>query len=76
MVGISKEKIEKHANVPYDPYLDNVFDGEELVRGFQFFTDGYNIYNPYIVAVIHDYLGNRKNPFAQKWQSNHLKKSV
>lgn len=43
-------------NVPVDPYLDNVFDGEEGSRGIRFFTHGYDVYTPNKVLVTHDYV--------------------
>jgi len=54
-------------NVPYDPYLPNIFDGEELSRGFRYFTHGYDVYTPDKVLVTHDYHGHQGNPHVHTW---------
>lgn len=36
--GLSFHRCHAEINVPVDPYLDNVFDGEEGSRGIRFFT--------------------------------------
>lgn len=50
-----------------DPYLDNVFDGEEGSRGIRFFTHGYDVYTPSKVLVTHDYHGHQGNPIVHTW---------
>jgi hypothetical protein len=65
--GMSFHKCHAELNVPYDPYLDNVFDGEETSRGIRFFTHGYDVYTPDQVLVTHDYDGHQKNPVVHTW---------
>mmetsp|Transcript_10129 Transcript_10129/g.16822 ORF Transcript_10129/g.16822 Transcript_10129/m.16822 type:complete len:542 (+) Transcript_10129:125-1750(+) len=65
--GLSFQKCHAELNVPYDPYLPNVFDGEELSRGFRFFTFGYDVYTPDQVLVTHDYKGHQSNPNVHTW---------
>lgn len=60
--GMSFHKCHAELNVPYDPFLDNVFDGEETSRGIRFFTHGYDVYTPDKVLVTHDYEGHQSNP--------------
>ena len=54
--GLSFHRCHAEINVPVDPYLDNVFDGEEGSRGIRFFTHGYDVYTPDRVFVTHDYV--------------------
>jgi len=65
--GLSFEKCHADLNVPYDPFLPNVFDGEELSRGFRFYTHGYDVYTPDKVLVTHDYHGHQSNPNVHSW---------
>jgi len=65
--GMSFQKCHAELNVPYDPYLDNVFDGEETSRGIRFFTHGYDVYTPDKVLVTHDYEGHQSNPVIHSW---------
>ena len=64
---MSFQKCHAELNVPYDPYLDNVFDGEETSRGIRFFTHGYDVYTPDKVLVTHDYEGHQSNPVIHTW---------
>lgn len=54
--GLSFHRCHAELNVPVDPYLDGVFDGEEGSRGIRFFTHGYDVYTPHRVLVTHDYV--------------------
>ena len=65
--GMSFQKCHAELNVPYDPYLDQVFDGEETSRGIRFFTHGYDVYTPDKVLVTHDYEGHQSNPIIHSW---------
>ena len=65
--GMSFSKCHGELNVPYDPYLDGVFDGEETSRGIRFFTHGYDVYTPDKVLVTHDYHGHQGNPVVHTW---------
>jgi hypothetical protein len=74
--GLSFHRCHAELNVPVDPYLDNVFDGEEGSRGIRFFTHGYDVYAPDKVLVTHDYHGHQSNPIVHTWgrgskQTNH-----
>jgi Glycosyltransferase (GlcNAc) len=61
--------------VPYDPYLPNVFNGEELSRGIRFFTHGYDMYTPDQVLAMHDYNGHQNNPIVNTWSHLQNEKS-
>merc|ERR1719464_1155948 len=65
--GLSFHRCHAGLNVPVDPYLDNVFDGEEGSRGIRFFTHGYDVYTPHRVLVTHDYHGHQSNPIVHTW---------
>ena len=65
--GLSFSKCHADLNVPYDPYLPNMFDGEEVSRGFRYFTHGYDVYTPDQVLVTHDYFGHQSNPNVHTW---------
>lgn len=65
--GLSFHRCHAELNVPIDPYLDNVFDGEEGSRGIRFFTHGYDVYTPDKVLVTHDYHGHQSNPVVHSW---------
>jgi Glycosyltransferase (GlcNAc) len=65
--GLSFHKCHAELNVPYDPFLDGVFDGEETNRGIRFFTHGYDVYTPDKVLVTHDYHGHQSNPNVHSW---------
>ena len=76
--GLSFHRCHAEINVPVDPYLDNVFDGEEGSRGIRFFTHGYDVYTPDRVLVTHDYHGHQSNPVVHTWggKRNKGKKQV
>jgi hypothetical protein len=65
--GLSFHRCHAEVNVPVDPYLDGVFDGEEGSRGIRFFTHGYDVYTPDKVLVTHDYHGHQSNPVVHTW---------
>jgi hypothetical protein len=65
--GLSFHRCHAELNVPVDPYLDSVFDGEEGSRGLRFFTHGYDVYTPDVVLVTHDYEGHQHNPVVHTW---------
>jgi hypothetical protein len=65
--GLSFHRCHAEVNVPVDPYLDNVFDGEEGSRGIRFFTHGYDVYTPDEVLVTHDYHAHQSNPVVHTW---------
>jgi UDP-GlcNAc:polypeptide alpha-N-acetylglucosaminyltransferase len=41
--------------VPFDPYLDYLFDGEEILYSTRMFTHGYDIHTPGEGVLFHDY---------------------
>ena len=45
--------------VPFDPYLDFVFDGEEILYTARLYTSGYDSYTPGRTYIFHHY--NRKH---------------
>ena len=65
--GLSFHRCHAELNVPVDPYLDGVFDGEEGSRGLRFFTHGYDVYTPDVVLVTHDYHTHQSNPVVHTW---------
>jgi hypothetical protein len=73
--GLSFHRCHAEINVPVDPYLDNVFDGEEGSRGIRFFTHGYDVYTPHRVLVTHDYHGHQSNPVVHTWGHSEKKKA-
>lgn len=42
-------------DVPFDPYLDYVFDGEEILYTVRLFTSGYDAYSPSRGYIFHHY---------------------
>ena len=69
--GLSFHRCHAEINVPVDPYLDGVFDGEEGSRGLRFFTHGYDVYAPDVVLVTHDYHTHQGNPVVHTWGRGH-----
>mmetsp|Transcript_29219 Transcript_29219/g.64428 ORF Transcript_29219/g.64428 Transcript_29219/m.64428 type:complete len:588 (-) Transcript_29219:49-1812(-) len=69
--GLSFHRCHAEINVPVDPYLDGVFDGEEGSRGLRFFTFGYDVYSPDTVLVTHDYHNHQSNPVVHTWGRAH-----
>jgi [Skp1-protein]-hydroxyproline N-acetylglucosaminyltransferase len=45
--------------LPYDPNLDYLFVGEEILHSIRFYTNGWDIYTPYENIIFHEY--ERKN---------------
>jgi hypothetical protein len=41
--------------VPYDPYLDHIFQGEEVLFSARLWTHGYNFYTPRMNLLFHKY---------------------
>ena len=42
--------------VPFDPHLDYLFDGEEILYSIRMWTSGWDIYAPSRNLIFHDYL--------------------
>ena len=42
-------------DVPFDPYLDFVFDGEEILYTVRLYTAGYDAYMPGRASIFHNY---------------------
>ena len=68
--GLSFHRVHAEINVPVDPFLDFVFDGEEGSRSVRFFTSGYDVYAPDKVLVTHDYKGHQSTGVVHSWSSN------
>jgi hypothetical protein len=64
--GYSFSKCHAMRAVPYDPYLPQVFDGEEFSMYARYFTHGYDVYTPSRSCIGHDYNG-ANNPHAGSW---------
>lgn len=71
--GLSFHRCHAEIVVPTDPYLDDVFDGEEGSRGIRLFTHGYDVYTPDVVLVTHDYHTHQSNPIVHTWGGNRRK---
>ena len=72
--GLSFHRCHAELVVPVDPYLDQVFDGEEGSRGIRFFTHGYDVYTPDRVLVTHDYKKHQSNPIVHSWGGKLLRR--
>ncbi|CAM9496518.1 unnamed protein product, partial [Heterosigma akashiwo] len=53
--GFSFMRCHGERQVPYDPQLPNIFDGEEFSRSARLWTRGYDFYTPHRPVVVHDY---------------------
>ena len=49
--------------VPYDPYLDFVFDGEEVLYSIRLFTRGIDAYMPSMPNIFHHYERHKAHRF-------------
>eukprot|EP01084_Bolivina_argentea_P300687 518556_1 len=66
--GFSFAKGHKLKNVPSDPYLPYLFDGEEILMTIRLFTNGYDLYMPDRDIIFHIYEEHRKRPLF--WHDN------
>ena len=64
--GFSFSKCHAEIMVPNDPYLCNIFDGEEFSRGARLWTHGYDFYTPHRNTVYHDYNAAAKRRWTAK----------
>jgi len=46
--------------MPFDPTLDHLFTGEEILNSIKFYTNGWDIFVPKINIIFHEYLRNNK----------------
>ncbi|CAM9364997.1 unnamed protein product [Choristocarpus tenellus] len=53
--GFSFSKCHAEKAVPYDPYLNQIFDGEEFSKMARLWTRGYDVYTPRRSYIGHDY---------------------
>lgn len=53
--------------MPYDPTLDFVFVGEEVMQSVRFYTHGWDIFTPTSNIVYHEYIRSEKPKF---WTDN------
>mmetsp|Transcript_71290 Transcript_71290/g.220298 ORF Transcript_71290/g.220298 Transcript_71290/m.220298 type:complete len:427 (-) Transcript_71290:93-1373(-) len=53
--GQSFARCHAERNVPADKNLEWMFDGEEVNRAVRFWTSGYDLYNPRVNVVLHNY---------------------
>eukprot|EP00927_Polykrikos_kofoidii_P072694 TRINITY_DN6878_c0_g1_i1.p1 TRINITY_DN6878_c0_g1~~TRINITY_DN6878_c0_g1_i1.p1 ORF type:complete len:698 (+),score=95.74 TRINITY_DN6878_c0_g1_i1:175-2268(+) len=65
--GVAFSKCHAYQNVPYDPYLAQMFRGEEFNRAIRLWTHGYDHYAPKTNYVYHYYDDDPKPPFFTKF---------
>jgi len=53
--GQSFSRCHAEKNVPVDKSISWIFDGEEVDRAVRFWTHGYDLYNPRVSVVLHNY---------------------
>lgn len=54
-------------DVPFDPYLSNLFTGEEILLSTRFWTNGWDIFSPNKNIVFHKYIRKNEPKF---WDDN------
>ena len=63
-------------NVPYDLFLPNIFQGEEISIGIRGFTYGYDFYAPEKSVVFHMYANGvnaqKRNKVPKFWEHQNL----
>ncbi|CAN0389297.1 unnamed protein product, partial [Discosporangium mesarthrocarpum] len=67
--GYSFSKCHAERAVPYDPYLNQIFDGEEFSKMARLWTRGYDVYTPRKSYIAHDY----SHPYSDQttsWRRN------
>ncbi|CAM9618094.1 unnamed protein product, partial [Chrysoparadoxa australica] len=68
--GYSFNKCHAWKAVPYDPYLQYVFDGEEFSMAARLWTRGYDFYTPHEGIIGHDYDKVSTGPDPMGWGQN------
>ena len=73
--GFCFAKGHKVVNVPSDPYLPYLFDGEEILMTTRLWTNGYDIYMPDRDIIFHIYEEHRKRPlfWHDEWGKEKIK---
>jgi len=56
--------------LPYDPTLDYLFTGEEILQSIKFYTNGWDVFVPKINICFHEYLRNNKPKYWQESKIN------
>lgn len=46
--------------LPFDPTLDYLFSGEEILNSIKFYTNGYDVFVPKFNIIYHEYIRNEK----------------
>jgi hypothetical protein len=69
--GLSFHRCHAELNVPDDPYMDHIYNGNEASRGIRFFSHGYDIYAPDKNLVYHDYKRDGKMKLARGYFFNY-----
>jgi UDP-GlcNAc:polypeptide alpha-N-acetylglucosaminyltransferase len=46
--------------MPFDPTLDYLFTGEEILNSVKFYTNGWDVFVPKINIIFHEYLRDNK----------------
>lgn len=68
--GLSFAKCHAELKAPVDPHSEHIFDGEEFNRAARLWTNGYDIYTPNHIFVLHDYHKSQSNPTTSTWHNN------
>ena len=71
-------------DVPYDPWLPYIFEGEEMLLSARLWTNGYNFYMPNENICFHQYSDNKDKNYKRPlyWEDingsaiEHLKKAA
>jgi len=76
--GLSFAKCHYERNVPNDPRLAGLFDGEEFAKSIRGFTKGYDVYTMHRPTVFHDYDGYPDDAVARArgWTSTRAPESA
>ena len=56
--------------MPFDPTLDYLFTGEEILNSIKFYTNGWDIFSPKENIIFHEYLRNDKPKY---WNDKQIK---
>jgi len=58
--------------IPFDPDLDYLFIGEELVQSIRFYTHGWDIFSPNVITLYHFYTREKDPKF---WENKNINAS-
>jgi UDP-GlcNAc:polypeptide alpha-N-acetylglucosaminyltransferase len=46
--------------IPFDPTLDDLFEGEEILTSVKFYTNGWDVFTPKENIIYHEYIRKDK----------------